>query len=206
MLPTLGAPVQDRPIDLAVLISGSGSNLQALIDAQGDYRIVVVISDRPGVRGLERATEADIPTAVVAWAGNRSEHTSRICAAASGAGAEALVLAGFMRILAPEALAVFPGAILNVHPSLLPAYPGRDAVAQALADGARVTGVTVHFVDEQVDHGPIIEQATVEILPGDTVETLHARIQAQEHLLYPRIVAAFARGEISRPALGVEPR
>jgi phosphoribosylglycinamide formyltransferase-1 len=108
-----------------------------------------------------------------------------------------MVLAGFMRILAAEAVGRFPNRILNIHPSLLPAFPGANAVAQALAHGVTVTGVTIHLVDEQVDHGPIIAQRAVPVLPDDDVAALHARIQVQEHDLYPRVVRAFVAGEVA---------
>ncbi|CAN5887293.1 phosphoribosylglycinamide formyltransferase [soil metagenome] len=179
-----------------MLVSGSGSNLQALLDDQVDYRIVVVIADRPEALGLERASRARVPTAVVPWDGDRGSFTRRICDEAQVKGARALVLAGFMRILGPEALDRFPAGILNIHPSLLPAFPGNRAVVQALAAGVATTGVTVHFVDEQVDHGPIIAQEEVAVFAGDTEASLHARIQEHEHRLYPEVVGAFARGEI----------
>lgn len=190
-------PITVRPIEAAVLVSGSGSNLQALIDRQGPYRIAVVVSDRPGVRALERAAAAGIPAEVVDWNGNRGVFTADVCDLVEKSGAEAMVLAGFMRILGPEAMSRFPQRIINVHPSLLPAFPGAGAVAQALAAGVAITGVTVHFVDEEVDHGPIIAQTAVPVVTGDTVATLHARIQAEEHRLLPEVVAALARGEIS---------
>lgn len=187
---------------IAVLISGSGSNLQALIDRERDdgpgYRIAVVVSDRPDARGLERAAAAGIPTEVVAWADHpdRAAFTDAIVSIARRYDVEGIVLAGFMRILAPSAIAAFPDAIINVHPALLPAFPGARAVQSALDHGVSVTGVTVHFVDEQVDHGPIIAQEPVPVLPDDDEASLHARIQAVEHRLYPEVVAAFARGEL----------
>ena len=191
-------PLAAPPI--AVLISGTGSNLQALIDAtDADYRITVVISDRVNAPGLGRAHAAGIPTEVVSWSsyGDRDGFTDAVCDAARRSGAEALVLAGFMRILGPSAMAAFPDAIINVHPALLPAFPGAHAVEQALDHGARYTGVTVHFVDEKVDHGPIIAQEPVAILPGDDVETLHARLQKVEHALLPRVVSALGRDELA---------
>jgi phosphoribosylglycinamide formyltransferase-1 len=190
-------------LPIAVLISGSGTNLQALIDEHdsGDsgYTIVAVISDRPGVRGLERATAAGIWSGVVAWTDHNSRGTfsTAVCDAAQSQGAELLVLAGFMRILAPVAIERFPHAIVNVHPALLPSFPGADAVEQALAYGVTLTGVTVHFVDEQVDHGPIIAQEAVAIDPLDDSLSLHARIREAEHRILPRVVAALARGEIT---------
>lgn len=162
-----------------------------------------MISDRPGVRALDRAAAAGIATEVVAWNGDRDACTNDVCALAEKAGAGALVLAGFMRVLAPDACARFPNRILNVHPSLLPAFPGAHAVAQALEAGATTTGVTVHFVDEEVDHGPIIAQVPVPVRAGDTVAELHGRIQAEEHRLYPEVVAAFARGEVRIDGAGV---
>lgn len=186
---------------IAVLVSGSGSNLQAIIDAAaGDpdfrARIVVVISDREGAGGLRRAEAAGIPTEVVPWPGGASRHvfSEAVAVAAEKAGASALVLAGFMRILTSEAVDRFP--ILNIHPALLPSFPGAHGVRDALAYGAKVTGVTVHFVDEQVDHGPIIAQRCVPVLSDDTEESLHARIQIQEHDLYPQVVKALAHGRL----------
>jgi phosphoribosylglycinamide formyltransferase-1 len=158
----------------------------------------LLISDRADAGALRRAEAAEIPTAVLAY----SEHPDRegfsiaIVEAARASGAEVLVLAGFMRVLSPVAVNAFPDRILNIHPSLLPAFPGARAVAQALAYGAKVTGVTVHFVDEEVDHGPIIAQRPVPVLDDDTVETLHERIQIEEHKLYPEVISAFARGRI----------
>lgn len=186
---------------IAVLVSGSGTNLQAIIDASGEgfpAEIVAVISDRPGAAALQRAERAGIPSEVVAWAeyGDRDLFTKAICEAAEGAGATALVLAGFMRILGAEAIARFPNRILNVHPALLPAFAGAHAVERALEHGVKVTGVTVHFVDEEVDHGPIIVQETVPVLPGDTAKSLHARIQEVEHRVFPQAVADFASGRL----------
>lgn len=179
-----------------MLASGSGSNLQALIDNQADFRIVVVLSDRPGCRALERAEAAGIPVSVCPWPGDRARFTSAICDRVVAAGAEAMVLAGFMRILGPEAIQRFPGRIVNIHPSLLPAFPGAHAVDAALEHGVKVTGVTVHFVDEKVDHGPIIAQVPVGVRSDDDRASLHARLQAEEHRLLPAVVAGLARGEI----------
>ena len=157
-----------------------------------------MVSDRHDAAALERARQAGIRPVVVEWQGDRDEFTSRICDVIDEAGAGLVVLAGFMRILGPEAVRRFPGRILNIHPSLLPAFPGTmsQAVGGALSHGVKVTGVTVHVVDEQVDHGPIVAQVPVEVRPDDTIETLHARIQQEEHRLYPEVVAAFARGEV----------
>ncbi len=192
-------PSLSQPTPIAVLVSGSGSNLQALLDRQGtEYEVVLVLSDRPDVLALDRARQAGVTTAVVAWAGDRSAFTTAVCDEVERSGAVYVVLAGFMRILGPEAIHRFERRIVNVHPSLLPAFPGAHAVAQALAAGVGETGVTVHFVDEEVDHGPIIAQVPVEIREGDDEASLHARIQEQEHLLYPEVVAALATGALDR--------
>jgi phosphoribosylglycinamide formyltransferase-1 len=158
----------------------------------------LVVSDRSDATALTRAREAGIAATVVAW----SEHPDRV--AFSGAvadtversGAKGVVLAGFMRVLAPVFIHRFPNRILNIHPSLLPAFPGAHAVEHALQHGVKITGVTVHFVDEEVDNGPIIAQVPVEVLPDDTVDSLHARIQVEEHRLYPRVVQAFVDGRL----------
>lgn len=187
-------------IDIGVLVSGSGSNLQALIDTPDlGAEIRVVVADRPGIKALDRAEQAAIPSTVLPWDdyGSRGEFSTAVADVIEGAGAEVMVLAGFMRILASEAVSRFPNRILNIHPSLLPAFPGAKAVAQALAHGVKVTGVTIHLVDEEVDHGPIVAQRAVPVLPDDDVEALHARIQVQEHDLYPRVVRAFVAGEVT---------
>ncbi|GMQ98537.1 MAG: phosphoribosylglycinamide formyltransferase [Acidimicrobiia bacterium] len=191
-------PVESLPI--AVLISGVGSNLQSLIDnGTGSTRIVAVLSDRPRAAGLLKAEAAGIPTAVVDWREfrDRDRFTEVMCEAVDRFGARAIVLAGFMRVLGSLAIKTFPDAIINVHPSLLPSFPGANAVEQALAHGVTHTGVTVHFVDEEVDHGPIIAQQPVPILDDDDVDSLHARIQVVEHRLLPEVVDAFGRGAIS---------
>ena len=187
-------------INIAVLASGSGTNLQALIDAPdlgGDLGLV--LSDRPNVTALERARGAGIPTTVLPWGdyGSRSEFSTAVRDEIEKAEVEVVVLAGFMRVLGGELVGAFRNQILNIHPSLLPAFPGAHAVDQALEHGVKMTGVTVHFVDEEVDHGPIIAQRAVPVLPDDDRDSLHARIQLEEHDLYPKVVAALARGEIT---------
>lgn len=182
-----------------MLASGSGTNFQALVDAADqDVEISLLISDRPDVGALTRAEAAGIPARLIRYGqfSDRDAFSRAAVAAAEESGAECLVLAGFMRILAPVAVRRYRNRILNIHPSLLPAFPGAHAVAQALAYGVKITGVTVHFVDEEVDHGPIIAQRTVPVLPGDTEETLHERIQLEEHKLYPEVVSAFAAGRV----------
>ncbi len=190
-------------LPVAVLVSGSGSNLQALLDASRtdpDFgaRIVVVISDRPGVGALARAANAGVPTEVVPWSDfeDRQEFSIALCDIARKYGAEVLLLAGFMRILSPAAVDRYPNRIINIHPALLPAFPGPHAVPAALAHGVKVSGVTVHFVDDEVDHGPIIAQRAVAVEAGDTEEILHARIQDEEHRLFPLVVKAFAAGRL----------
>ncbi len=186
-------------IKIAVLASGSGTNLQALIDAPDlGAEITLVVSDRPGIVALDRAHQAGIETAVVPYGeyGSRAEFCTAVNDVTHGAGVEGLVLAGFMRVLDGALVSSWKDRILNIHPSLLPAFPGANAVDQALEYGVKVTGVTVHFVDEEVDHGPIIAQQSVPVLPDDDRESLHARIQVEERALYPRVVSAFARGQL----------
>lgn len=133
---------------------------------------------------------------VVEWSRDRDAFTREVCEVVEQAGASAMILAGFMRILGLEAVRRFPDRILNIHPSLLPSFPGAHAVTQALEFGAKITGVTVHFVDEQVDHGPIIAQEAVSVMPEDDEASLHARIQEAEHRLFPTAVAAMAAGRL----------
>lgn len=189
-------------LPIAVLVSGSGTNLQAILDASvsPDYsaKVVVVVSDRRGVQALQRAEASGVPAVVVPWDAfaDRHDFTIACCDAASAHGAEAMVLAGFMRILAPVAMARFPHRILNTHPALLPAFPGAHAVPQALAHGVKLTGVTIHFVDEEVDHGPIIFQEAVPVEEGDTEHDLRQRIQAVEHRRLPQVIHAFGAGRL----------
>jgi phosphoribosylglycinamide formyltransferase 1 len=195
------------PTRFAVLVSGEGTNLQALLDARdrgalGPATIACVASNRPGARALSRARAAGVPAAEV----DHRAHPSReafedALLAAIGAGSpggpDGVVLAGFMRVLTPRFLAAFPGAVVNTHPSLLPAFPGVAAVEQALGYGTRLAGCTVHFVDAGVDAGPIIAQRAVPVFDDDDAASLHARIQAEEHVLLPAIVRALAEGRIS---------
>lgn len=187
-------------IDIAVLASGSGTNLQRLIDTPDLLpRIGLVVSDKPNAKALDRAASAGITTAVVRWAdhADREAFSTALAETIENSGCKGIVLAGFMRILSPSFVDRFPNRILNVHPSLLPAFPGGHAVEDALEHGAKMTGVTVHFVDEQVDHGPIIAQRAVPVLDEDTAETLHARIQVEEHALYPEVIRAFVNGSLT---------
>ncbi|HEX5695991.1 MAG TPA: phosphoribosylglycinamide formyltransferase [Acidimicrobiia bacterium] len=187
-------------IRVAVLASGSGTNLQALIDtADLGAEIAVVISDRADATALSRAESAGIVTRVISREGfeSREAFSEAIAGEIEAAGARGVVLAGFMRILAPNLIGRFPNQILNIHPSLLPSFPGANAVARALEHGVKVTGVTVHFVEVEVDQGPIIAQRAVPVLPDDDLTSLHARIQDAEHDLYPSVVRAFARGQLT---------
>jgi phosphoribosylglycinamide formyltransferase-1 len=187
------------PPVLGVLVSGRGSNLQAIIDAIEDGRLVarigVVISNRPAVFALERAARAGIPTAVIEhrdWP-SRAEFEQALLARLAEAGVVVTCLAGFMRILSPAFLAGAPGPVLNVHPSLLPAFPGVDAQRQAWEHGVRVAGATVHLVTPELDAGPIVVQATVPVVDDDTPDSLAARILVEEHRLYPEAIAAVTR-------------
>jgi phosphoribosylglycinamide formyltransferase-1 len=188
---------------VGVLVSGTGTNLQALLDAQArgelaPAEIAVVVSNKPGVPALARAAAAAVPAEVVEHRGlPRAEFEARLAAALARHGVEAIVLAGFMRILTAGFVDRFPLRIINTHPSLLPAFPGLDAPAQALAHGAKLAGVTVHFVDASLDGGPIIAQAAVPVLDGDDAGALHARIQREEHRLLPIIVRCLAAGQLS---------
>lgn len=188
---------------LAVLVSGSGTNLTALlraIDHDGAFggEVVVVGSDRGDAGGLRHARAADVPV-VVEELGDHSDRATWEATLVERLRVhqpDAIVLAGFMKIVSGEFLAHWPHRVLNTHPSLLPAFPGAHAVREALAYGVKVTGSTVHFVDEQVDHGPIIAQEAVPVHSDDTEDSLHERIKAVEHRLFPACVRALCRGEL----------
>jgi len=171
-----------------VLVSGSGTNLQALIDAE--IPIVAVASNVAGVRALERAVRIGAPTAVFVLDhyADRDARDSAMAEWLVAQGAHLVVCAGYMHLLRPAFLARFPGRVVNVHPALLPAFPGAHAVEEALAAGATETGATVHLVDEGIDTGAVLRQEAVAVLPGDTPETLHARIRSVEHRLLPEVV------------------
>ncbi len=178
---------------IGVLVSGEGTNLQAMID-QG-LPVVAVASNKPGARALERAQAAGIPTAVFPLEDypSRAERDLAMADWLEERGAELIVCAGYMHLLTSSFLARFPGRVVNVHPSLLPAFPGTRPIEEALAAGATETGVTVHLVDEGVDSGPILAQEPVPILPGDTPETLRERVHAVEHRLLPQVVRSLLR-------------
>jgi phosphoribosylglycinamide formyltransferase-1 len=170
---------------------------QAIATGDLDAVIVGVFSDVPDAPALERARRLGLPATTVAFdRDDRARWEEHLATAVVASGAEIVVLAGFMRVLTGRFLRYWPDRVLNVHPSLLPAFRGAHAVAEALAAGVRVTGVTVHLVDELVDHGPILAQEATAVLPGDTVDTLRARLHPIEHRLLPRCVAAVAAGQV----------
>lgn len=191
-------------LKLAVLGSGSGSNMQSIVDAIEagtlDAEIVCVLTDVEDAYILERAKKHNLPGRYVSCApfktkldGEAQDDYIRIM---KEAGADTVVLAGFMRIVKPALLEAFPNRVLNIHPALLPAFPGLHSWKQALDYGCKVAGCTVHFVDAGTDSGPIIVQKSVPVEPGDTVETLHARIQVQEHIAYPEALRLLAAGKL----------
>jgi phosphoribosylglycinamide formyltransferase-1 len=188
---------------IGVLISGRGSNLQALIEASrrgelGAGRIGVVFSNVEGAPGLERARRAGIPVAFRDHRGRaRESFDTEVVGILQAHGVEVVCLAGYMRLLSPGFVRAFPGRILNVHPALLPAFPGLHAQRQALEHGVKLSGATVHLVDEQLDHGPIVAQAAVPVLESDDEQTLAARILEAEHRIYPRALRAMLEGRVS---------
>ena len=181
---------------LGILGSGSGSNMQAMLDAIDagtlDARIALVLSDNPDAFILERARTRGIATGVIDCRGFRTKFPdaaqAETAARLQAAGVELVCLAGFLRLVKQPLLDAYPNRILNIHPALLPAFPGLEAWKQALAAGVAETGCTVHFVDAGMDTGPVILQERVPVLPGDTAESLHARIQVVEHRLYPEAI------------------
>lgn len=189
---------------VGVLVSGSGTNLQALLDAEAagtlaPAQIACVISNRPGAPALARAEAAGKPAIVVDHKIflDRESFERDVIAQLDAHGVELVVLAGFMRVLTAEFTARYPLRIINTHPSLLPAFPGADAPAQAVAHGVKLSGVTVHFVDASLDGGPIIAQVAVPVAADDDGATLHARIQREEHILLPAVVRRLAAGLVS---------
>ncbi len=185
---------------IGVLISGRGSNLQAIIDAIAagrlDARIAVVISNRADAAGLDRARAAGVETLVMPHKAypDRAAYDRALADALKSRGVVLVCLAGFMRLLGSAFIDEFPNAVLNVHPSLLPAFPGVDGQRQALEHGVKVAGATVHFVTPDLDAGPILLQATVPVLDGDTEEALSARILAEEHRIYPDAIGRVLTG------------
>ncbi|MES2077065.1 MAG: phosphoribosylglycinamide formyltransferase [Pseudomonadota bacterium] len=189
--------------NIVILISGRGSNMEAVIRAaqaeQWPARIAAVISNRSDAAGLVFAAEHGIATAVVANKdyATRAEFDAALQTVIDGHAPDLVVLAGFMRILTPQFVAHYAGRMLNIHPSLLPLFPGLATHAQALAAGVAEHGATVHFVTAELDHGPMVAQAVVPVLADDTVDSLSARVLAQEHTLYPRAVRWFIEGRLT---------
>ena len=188
---------------IAVLVSGSGTNLQTLIeqlhqDETSGIDIAVVISDRRKAYALTRAASVGIPTHVVRTQDfeNRVDFDAEISKLIEHHAAELIVLAGFMKLFQPLFVRKYQNRIINVHPTLLPAFPGAHPVADTLAYGVKIAGVTVHFVDEGVDSGPIIAQAAVPVSDTDDEESLHNRIQIEEHKLYPKVIKWYAEGRL----------
>jgi phosphoribosylglycinamide formyltransferase-1 len=189
-------------VPVGVAISGSGSNLQALLDAfaadDAPAQICVVVSNRADAFGLERARRAGVPAVVLPHKGReRAAFDADLAQIFVDHGAQWVCLAGFLRVVGPGLLDRFPGRVLNIHPALLPAFPGLHAQAQALEAGARVAGATVHFVDGGVDTGPIVAQGAVPVLPDDDLAALQGRVLAMEHRLYPLVVRLAAEGRLA---------
>lgn len=186
----------------AIMASGSGSNAQVLFDSVRDGNIdgeiACLFCDKPGAKVIERAEQAGVPTVVFSPKefANKDEYEAAIVREFQARGVEFVVLAGYMRLCGPAFLAAYAGKTINLHPSLLPMFPGKDAIGDALAAGVKYTGVTVHFIDEGMDTGPIIRQETVMIDPDDTRETLAPRIHAAEHRLLPQVTDELLSGKI----------
>ena len=207
VLPRIGTP--EDPLRLAVLISGSGSGMEALLRHQQDnsckHTTTVVISDKPGVGGLQRAQAHGI-TAVVVPLPQESDrtqqrllHEKEVSEVLSEHDVEVIILSGYMRILTPSFVKPWAGRLLNIHPSLLPDFPGAHAHRDVIAAGVTRSGCTVHFVDSGMDSGPILAQAEVPVLPDDDEESLAERVKAEEHRIYPQVIDSLASGEIESP-------
>ncbi len=185
----------------AILISGRGSNMAALLAAAADpaypAEIVLVLSNRPDAAGLDRAAAAGVPTLAIdhrPFGKNRGDHEAALDTALRSAQVEIVCLAGYMRLMTPRLVDPWSDRMLNIHPSLLPAFPGLHTHARALEGGAKIHGCTVHLVTRDMDAGPILAQAAVPVLPGDTEDSLAERVLRQEHAIYPAALAAFASG------------
>ena len=201
-----------EPGRVGILISGRGSNMVALVEAMQDGRIpavpAVVISNKPDAAGLDRARSLGVPVEVVDQKQIRSRavHEAMVVEILKSYRVDLVCLAGYMRLLKKTFIEAYRGRIINIHPALLPSFPGLDAQGQALAYGVKTTGCTVHFVDEQCDHGPIICQAAVAVLPADTGDDLAARILEQEHRIYPEAVAMYFHPGLRIVGRTVHPR
>jgi phosphoribosylglycinamide formyltransferase-1 len=186
-------------MNVGVLASGAGTNLQAILDrvhGRDGVTVVAVGSDRPGAVALERAARAGVPTATFPLGDDRAQRDAEMADFLAGHGAELVVLAGYMALLTPGFLGRFPGRVINVHPALLPAFPGLRAVEQALDYGVKVFGVTVHFVDEGVDTGPIISQRAIELPDAPSATAVREALRPIEHDLLCEAVAQIARGAV----------
>jgi phosphoribosylglycinamide formyltransferase-1 len=186
---------------IGILLSGRGSNFEAIADSikagKLHAEIAIVISNRADAPGLESAKGRGLNAQLIPSKGRaREEHDADVVSALKEAQVDVVCLAGYMRLLSPDFIRAFPNRIVNIHPSLLPAFPGMDAQKQALEYGVKVTGCTVHFVDEHLDHGPIILQKTVPVLDGDDVNSLSARILEQEHAAYSEAIGLILSGEV----------
>ena len=190
-------------IALGVLVSGGGTNLQAIIDAidagELDARIALVVSSNPDAFGIERARRAGIDTLVmqVADYADPAAADARIADALKGAGVDYVAMAGYMRMVTPVLLDAFPNRVINLHPALLPSFPGAHGIADAFDYGVKFTGITVHFANAEMDAGPIIAQRCVEVRESDTLDTLEARIHEAEHELYPQVLQLVAQGRVA---------
>ena len=198
-------------IPFAILISGRGSNMEALLRAASDdsypARILLVVSSKAGAPGLEIARAAGVKTLAIeqrAFGRDREAHDRALDRALREHGAELVCLAGYMRLLTPFFVQAWAGRMLNIHPSLLPAFPGLDTHERALEAKASVHGCTVHLVTDETDGGPVLDQARVPVLAGDTPETLAARVLEQEHILYPKVLAAFCASLAAEPSQTLE--
>lgn len=191
-----------KQVPIGVLISGGGTNLQAMIDAiemgKLDAKIQVVLSNKADAHGLVRARKHGIPTEVLNHKNfsTREAYDEAVVALLRARGVELVALAGFMRLLSPVFIKAYSNRIMNIHPALLPSFPGLNVQQKAVEHGARFSGCTVHFVNEECDEGPIIIQAVVPVFPDDTGETLAARILEQEHRIYPRAIQLYADGRL----------
>lgn len=196
-----------NPFRIAVFASGEGTNFQAMVDAwQKGYfgateatTIELLVSDKPQAPVVQRAIQAGVDTYVFRPKeySSREQYEIEIVAELERRGIDLIVLAGYMRLLTPTIVNPYMGRMINVHPSLLPAFPGKDALGQALAYGVKLTGITVHFVDNGMDTGPIVAQQAIEVQPHDTAETLAERIHEIERKLYPQVVAQIAQGKVT---------
>ena len=193
---------EDRMTNIGILASGSGTNMEAIARAIDDgevlARIAVVISDNPDAFTLERARRRKIPTTVVLPSdyADRASYDRAVTAALRDEGVDLVVLAGYMKLAGKELVEEFRGRMMNIHPALLPSFPGTNGVGDALEYGVKVSGVTVHFVDEGLDTGPVIAQEAVPVEEGDDVESLHKRIHQAEYRVYPRAIRLFAEGRL----------